>query len=200
MESRKLTAVVSATNSTITFMSEAETVGELKVDLVNQGINLTNMDIHEGLTKTQLINNDDLLPRNVEYKGNTTNELVLLITNTNKKIASGAVNSRKEAYEYIKEHNLSKPIQEKYERNYTNVNTDALIIFCNNDEDCRKSGTCTEKAQTQLNDGNMTKLYEVRDLLSKTIRVLDTIMSSTDATQSPYTDDEITEMFNNINR
>ena len=65
-------------------------------------VNFEGLSFTEGLSKTQLLNRDSLLPTNVPFRGQTTNNLVMLLTNTNKQIASGAM-SRKEASAIIEQ-------------------------------------------------------------------------------------------------
>ena len=97
METRKITVVSTREQKRSTIMSAATTLGELKADLNNAGINYSDMTFYEGLTKTELVNDESLLPTNVPYKGQITNELVFMLTNMNKKIKSGAM-TRAEAY------------------------------------------------------------------------------------------------------
>ena len=70
--------------------TSATTLGELKNDLRAAGIDFSNMTFTEGISKTQLLSDDTQLPQNVMYKGQPTNNLVILLTNTKKNIASGA--------------------------------------------------------------------------------------------------------------
>ena len=55
----------------------------------NAGINYEGKDWLEGITKTSPVGDDSLLPTNVNYKGTVTNNLVYMLTNTNKRIRSG---------------------------------------------------------------------------------------------------------------
>lgn len=108
--------------------SSAMTLGELKSDLRANGIDYSDMTFTEGISKTQLLNDAVKLPQNVMYKGHPTNNLVILLTNTKKKIASGAI-SRKEAYKLIKENNLQEDVKVEFGKNFTQVTTDNLIKF-----------------------------------------------------------------------
>lgn len=114
--------------------SEATTLGELKNEMDAAGIDYTGMTFTEGITKTQLINDDSQLPQNVMYHGQATNNLVILLTNTKKNIASGAM-SRKEAYQVIKDNELQDAIKEEFGRNFTQVPTSDLEVFINNNTD-----------------------------------------------------------------
>ena len=64
------------------------------------------------------------------YKGQPTNNLVMLLTNTTKQISSGAMD-RKEAYRLVKEMGLQKAIEEGEGTNYTRVKTDILEEYIN---------------------------------------------------------------------
>ena len=124
MEARKLTVVDTSTQRTVTFMSTAETVAELKADLSRQGINTNGMTIYEGLTKTELKSNDSSLPHDVPYKGESTNNLVFRLTKSEKNIRSGA--SRGELYEQIKKLGIADSIKAKYGKNFTQCSSAAL--------------------------------------------------------------------------
>jgi hypothetical protein len=66
------------------------------------------------------------------FKGQPTDDLIMLLTNTTKQIASGAID-RKEAYRLIKEYNLQDAILEGEGQNYTRVKTDVLESYINNE-------------------------------------------------------------------
>ena len=128
METKRFTVVDTRSNTVKTFNSEATTVGELKQDLINIGIDPTGMAIQEGLTKTELSGDATELPKNVTYRGTVTNNLVFRLTQPDKKIKSGADNcSRSDVYDKIKELNLGTIIKAKYGNNYTNVKTADLV-------------------------------------------------------------------------
>ena len=93
-------------------------------------INISGLTFTEGITKTQLLQRDSALPTNVQFKGQTTNNLVMLLTNTTKQIRSGAYpRDRKLFGPYIKNHNLGKAIEAKFGNNWTRLSTDKLIGF-----------------------------------------------------------------------
>lgn len=108
--------------------TSATTLGELKTDLRAAGIDFSNMTFTEGISKTQLLSDDTQLPQNVMYKGQPTNNLVILLTNTKKNIASGVL-SRKEAYNLIKQNSLENAVKIEFGRNFTQVPTLDLIKF-----------------------------------------------------------------------
>ena len=95
------------------------------------------MTFFEGLTKTELINNDSLLPTNVMYKGTPTNNLTIMLTNSNKKIKSGALSEttpRSVVYSHIQSMKLQEACIQRYGRNYTQIPTASLITLINDNE------------------------------------------------------------------
>lgn len=126
MEARKITVVQTKNQKKSVIMSAATTLAELKSDLRANGIDYDGMTFFEGTSKVELKNDNSILPHDVPYKGTTTNELVFMLTNTNKKIKSGAM-SRAEAYEAIKSNNLQGACVAKYGKNFTQCSTASLI-------------------------------------------------------------------------
>lgn len=136
MEVRKITIVSTKTQKKSTIMSGAETLGELKNDLKRAGIDYEGMTFYEGTSKTELKTDESILPKDVPYTNRTTgetkntNELVFLLTNPNKKIASGAIDkARVDAYAVIKAKNLQAKCLNKLGKNFTNCKTSDLISF-----------------------------------------------------------------------
>jgi len=124
----------------------AETLGELQdaiarnenvYKMVGQSwvsnptpINISGLTFTEGITKTQLLQRDSALPTNVQFKGQTTNNLVMLLTNTTKQIRSGAYpTNRKDFGAYIKQNNLGEAIKQEFGDNWTRISTDKLLSF-----------------------------------------------------------------------
>lgn len=104
--------------------TNATTLGELKQCLAANNINYDGMSFTEGITKTTLEGDATFLPTNIPYKGSTTNNLVLLLTNTKKNISSGM--NRKEAYSLIKRYGLQDKVKSIHGRNFTQVPTESL--------------------------------------------------------------------------
>ena len=97
MESRKVIVLVEKTQRKYTFNSSATTVAELKEDLSLQGVSVPSTCIFkEARSKSTLTSPDSILPTNVPYKGTTTNELVFMMSEGERKIKLGAMKSRKE--------------------------------------------------------------------------------------------------------
>lgn len=125
---RKITIISASTNSRNTIETEATTLAGLKADLRKAGIAYDNMSFYEGISKTELIGDDSQLPHDVMFKGETTNNLVILLTLQNKKIKSGALSAvRKAVLDAITENNLNQTVVSAYGRNCTQVSTEALL-------------------------------------------------------------------------
>lgn len=132
--------------------TSATTLGELKVDLRAAGIDYNGMTFTEGISKTQLLDDATQLPQNVMYKGQPTNNLVILLTNTKKNIASGTM-SRKEVYQAIKDNNLQDAVKEEFGRNFTQVPTSDLLVFLAQDGNAEVTETLDDKpTDTENND------------------------------------------------
>lgn len=130
MEARKITVVQTKNQKKSVIMSAATTLAELKSDLRANGIDYDGMTFFEGTSKVELKNDASVLPHDVPYKGTITNELVFMLTNTNKKIRSGATNmSRMEAYNAIKSMGLQNACVEKFGKNFTMCKTADLIAL-----------------------------------------------------------------------
>ena len=130
MDARKITVVQTKNQKKSVIMSAATTLAELKSDLRANGIDYDGMTFFEGTSKIELKNDASVLPHDVPYKGTITNELVFMLTNTNKKIRSGATNmSRMEAYNAIKSMGLQDACVKKFGKNFTMCKTIDLIAL-----------------------------------------------------------------------
>ena len=129
MQSRKITIVQTKNQKKSVIMSAATTLGELKADLRSNGIDYDGMTFFEGTSKTELKTDASILPHDVPYKGQVTNELGFMLTNTNKKIRSGAAMSRAEAYSAIKSMGLQDACVKKFGKNFTMCKTADLIAL-----------------------------------------------------------------------
>ena len=146
MDARKITVVQTKNQKKSVIMSAATTLAELKSDLRANGIDYDGMTFFEGTSKVELKNDASVLPHDVPYKGIVTNELVFMLTNTNKKIRSGATNmSRMEAYNAIKSMGLQDACVKKFGKNFTMCKTTDLIALV------QSNGTSepTPKAETK---------------------------------------------------
>ena len=158
MEARKILFVMNSSSSQQSIMSEAETLGALKADMRAAGINYDNMTFFEGRTRTELKDDASVLPTNVPVaaKGttpaSTTNDLVFMLTTANKKIKSGAVDSKDRrpiAYAQIKQLGLQDACKAKYGKNFTQCSTPDLeaLIASNSSNETKAESKVAPKAE-----------------------------------------------------
>lgn len=127
---RKIMVANTRTQTRKEITADVTTLRELKLALTANGIDYADMDFTEGISKTRLISDESILPSGIMYKGQPTNDLVILLTNTSKKVASGCERSRKEAYAIINENEwMKEAIKEEFGINYTLINTENLWLF-----------------------------------------------------------------------
>lgn len=150
MEARKITVVQTKNQKKSVIMSAATTLAELKSDLRANGIDYGGMTFFEGTSKVELKNDASVLPHDVPYKGTITNELVFMLTNTNKKIRSGAVAmSRAEAYSAIKSMGLQDACVKKFGKNFTICKTADLIALIQSNNSAANPAPAAPKAETK---------------------------------------------------
>lgn len=126
MEARRITVVSTKNQTKKVIMSSAETLSELKADLRQNNIDYTGMTFYEGLSKTELKDDASILPHDVPFRGQTTNELVFMLTNSNKRIKSGAL-TRARAYDEIKSRGLQEECVRRFGKNFTMCKTVDLL-------------------------------------------------------------------------
>ena len=150
METRKIVVVQTKNQKKSVIMSAATTLAELKRDLRANGIDYDGMTFFEGTSKVELKNDASVLPHDVPYKGTITNELVFMLTNTNKKIRSGATNmSRMEAYNAIKSMGLQDACVKKFGKNFTMCKTADLIALVQSNSASKPASKTKTKAETK---------------------------------------------------
>lgn len=131
MEARNITIVSSRTQQKTVVSSTAETLGELKADLSRAGIDYNGLAFFEGISKTELKDDAAILPKDLPWKGQRTNNLVFMLTEPQKKIKNGvAVMDRATAYAFIKENGLAADVEKTFGNNYTRCKTADLIDYC----------------------------------------------------------------------
>lgn len=149
MEARKITVVQTKNQKKSVIMSAATTLAELKSDLRANDIDYDGMTFFEGTSKVELKNDASVLPHDVPYKGQVTNELVFMLTNTNKKIRSGATTmSRAEAYSAIKSMGLQDACVKKFGKNFTMCKTVDLIALVQSNS-AAKPATAAPEAEAK---------------------------------------------------
>lgn len=160
MENREITIVSSKTQRKSVIMSGAETLGELKADLRANNIDYTDMAFFEGTARVELKDDNSMLPKDVPYKGTITNKLVFMLSQTNKKIRSGAM-SRTEIYEEIKKNDLQEKCKKVFGRNFTMCKTaDLLYLLEKNKSDTNDNSVKEEsvtKEESSVKEEQVTK-------------------------------------------
>lgn len=225
MEARKITVVQTKNQKKSVIMSAATTLAELKSDLRANGIDYDGMTFFEGTSKVELKNDASVLPHDVPYKGTITNELVFMLTNTNKKIRSGAVAmSRAEVYSAVKSMGLQDACVKKFGRNFTMCRTTDLIALIQSNDASKPAPEAeaekeekTEAPVAPASNGGecvdtvaraaISKLAEILEdngIIEEDEKdeVLDILGDAADAapseeykSDSPYSDNEIDDMF-----
>lgn len=132
---------------------KASTFGELKTILRSKGISLDNMDVREGISRVDLKSDSAQLPHDTPYRGGTTNDLMILLTKTNKKVSSGL--GRSEAAQYIKDNNLGDEVKVEYGKNWTNVGTADLVAFVEKHKGAGKAEAPADAKETCCNDSKL---------------------------------------------
>lgn len=127
MEFRKVTIINNQTQSQkVIQASTATTLGELKREMREAGIEYEGMTFFEGHLRAELKDDASILPTNIPYKGQVVNDLTFLLTAPEKKIKSGAM-SRAEAYNAIKARGLQDECEKRFGKNFTMCKTQDLI-------------------------------------------------------------------------
>lgn len=212
MQSRKITVIQTKNQKKSVIMSAATTLAELKSDLRANGIDYNGMTFFEGTSKVELKNDASVLPHDVPYKGVVTNELVFMLTNTNKKIRSGAM-SRMEAYAEIKRRGLQDACLKKFGKNFTMCKTADLIALV------QSNGASEPAPVTPASNGGECVDTVARAAISKLVEILEDNGTIEDCEKekvlgilegavevapseeykpesaSPYSDGEINDMF-----
>ena len=214
MEARKIIVISTRNQKRSTIMSTATTLAELKADLRNNGINYDGMTFYEGTSKTELKTDNSILPHDVPYKGTITNELVFMLTNTNKKIRSGQ--NRMLVYAAIRANNLQDECIKRFGRNYTQCSTANLVSLI---EETTKKSTNKSVQDMQSNEeevvdikvraalARLTELLYLNSEISDDERIeimnimdckIVDIAPAITTSKSPYSDKEIDDMFDFI--
>ena len=233
METRKITIVSTKSQSKKVIMSSATTLAELKSDLRQNGIDYEGMSFFEGTSKVELKNDASVLPHDVPWKGTVTNELVFMLTNTNKKIRSGAM-SRMEAYAEIKKLGLQDACLKKFGKNFTMCKTVDLIALVQSNSaakpapapkaEAKKEETPVNTPVAPTSNGDGCVDTASRAAISKLVEILEengtiedyekeevlgilgiAVVTATATSEeykpksaSPYSDNEIDDMFNDM--
>lgn len=213
MEPRIITVVVTGGNQKYEVNTGAETLGELRADLRELGADVDGKVFYEGLTKTELMEDSAILPRDVPFRGQVTNNLAFLVTNPQKKIASGV--DRKYILEQIKGNNLQEECKRKFGKNYTNCKTEDLVLLLDQVQQTKAPSVPDPEPEIVISEpeipnnnttGSLIQAFEVlvetlakRGCLSSGDKqVIVGILEGRDvevSEESPYTDNELKNLF-----
>lgn len=198
MEARNITVVSTQNQNKYVVNTDATTLRELKAALDAQNIAYGGMTFYEGLSHTELLTDDAILPHDVPYKGTVTNELVFMLTVPNKKIRSGASlpEARVALYDAIEELGLKDACVAAYGKNFTQCKNSELMALIEEAQAGAANGNPLEAAFRKLldvleEDGTLYQedADEIRAILDGTIA---------EGPKSPYSDADIDEMFDFI--
>lgn len=158
---RKITVLVESTQSKHVLQSNATTLGELKDELRDKNISFNSDDVFkEGMSKTVLTTNESILPSNIPWRGEVTNDLIFMITAPQKKIKSGAM-TRLEVYAEVKRLKLQDIISKKVGKNFTQCSTAVLLTFINEaSENSCKAETPAPVAKEKKVKSNPNKIVK----------------------------------------
>ena len=167
---RKVILLVQTTGIKSVVEGEMTTLADLKHLMDVQGISYpTECEFKEAKTKTIFVDNEAVLPTNVEWKGELSNDLIMYVTTPKKKIKNGGM-SRAEAYNYIKTNNLQEDVKSKFGRNFTQVSTDNLVEFIESATKTPASSypELVDLLDTLLNDEKISedKYNKIMDILN----------------------------------
>ena len=218
METRKVTIINSKTQSQKVIQdSKATTLGELKQEMRERGIDYAGMTFFEGHMRAELKDDASPLPTNIPYKGQVVNDLTFMLTTPEKKVKSGAM-SRAEAYAEIKKRGLQGACVDKFGKNFTQCSTVDLISLI------EKNSTKTAPApkakkpievtapvapEAPITEGNISKalailteaLYEDETIEEETYdAVMATLKGGSYNAPEKMSKEEIDEMFDFIER
>lgn len=165
---RKVTFIDSKSQSQkVINNSTATTLGELKAEMRTAGIDYTDMSFYEGHIRAELLDDNSILPTDIPYKGQVVNDLVFMLSTTNKKIKSGV--DRSEVYGLIKGMHLEDEVKRIFNRNYTQVSTnDLLILISRHTPANNKKGT--DVVTTPITYAE--RLYRIEQALTDIISIL----------------------------
>ena len=206
MEARNITIVSTQNQNKYVVNTDATTLGELKAALSQQGIGYDGMTFYEGLSHTELLTDESVLPHDVPYKGETTNELVFMLTVPNKKIRSGAVPEARQAlYDAIKELGIESVCITVYGRNFTQCKNSELMSLIEEAEAARQAGASPVNVEKALD--LLVSILEDELIISND--QAESVRAALGGTEAPaeekkpvskYSDDELSDMFGFLNK
>lgn len=125
METRVIKIINNKTQAQATIESQAKTLGELKREMDQRQLDYSGMTFYCGEMRAELKDDSAPLPETVNWKGEVKTSLTFLLTQPEKKVASGAM-TRKEAYQAVKDLGLQDEIKRRFGKNFTQCQTAEL--------------------------------------------------------------------------
>lgn len=200
MEARNITIVSTKNQNKYVINSAATTLAELKSDLAANNIDYEDMTFYEGLSHTELLTDEAILPHDVPYKGVITNELVFMLTTPNKKIKSGSYlpETRQALYDAIAELGLQDACRQTYGKSFTQCKNSELMSLI---EDAQTSLVEKDPVEDALRV--LVDILEEDEVLYKEdadrVRSILDNDGSQKENKSPYSEEELDGMFNFLN-
>lgn len=153
-------SVIEFNNVDVTYLKD------LKKLLTEKGVDIKPDDVFkEARSKSILTSDEAILPSNIPWRGEMTNDLTFMITVANKKIKSGGYD-RKYLYSRIKELNLQDTIKEEEGKNFTQVASHILDHHIQTAERCIPSIT-EDIVDAAKQRQNSNKRKSVEELLKE---------------------------------
>lgn len=197
MEARNITIVTTSNQGKYVVNTNATTLGELKAALRANSIPYEGMTFYEGLSHSELLTDEAILPHDVPYRGTTTNELVFMLTTPNKKIRSGADNVRQALYDSIKELGLQEEVVARYGRNFTQCKNDELLAII---EEAQAAAPTSSSNIEEAFDALLDILENTAVVSGAHIKKVRNILKKGEVEEAPYSDAEIDAMFKHLNQ
>ena len=195
MEARDITIVLTSNQSKYVVNTDATTLGELKAALREQQIPYEGMTFYEGLSHSELLTDESILPHDIRYKDEITNNLVFMLTTPNKKIRSGADEVRKALYDSIKELNLQQAVVDRYGHNFTQCKNSELLEIIEENTPAHDAVCPNVVEAVDVLVGFLEEGATITPTQAKTVR---NILKG-EKESAPYSDKEIDEMFTFLN-
>ena len=197
MEARNITIVTTSNQSKYVVNTDATTLGELKAALAAHNIPYEGMTFYEGLSHSELLTDEAILPHDLPYKNTTTNELVFMLTTPNKKIRSGADGVRQALYDSIKELGLQETVVARYGRNFTQCKNNELLAVI---EEAQANAPAACSNIEEAFDALLDILEDTAVVGTVHINKVRNILKGKEVEDAPYSDAEIDAMFAHLNR
>ena len=188
------------------FQSNATTYGQLKEELQAQGFDLSNTRVTEGNTQLDLVNDDAVLPINIQKRGQITNDLIIVMT-PNARPKSGSIDVQNASYAELKAvvkdlyHGPQFEAAREHFGNYTQLKTDDMRDLLQEWQESQESLADTSKFEevcSKLESGdfeihtievNQNIYNEALKHISYGVSLLQNEVTTWDNTEAPSTEE-----------